>query len=235
MGYKKIIFDLDDTLLDFKATEKKALSDVLTTYGIPETPENVALYQEINNKYWRLLELGKLQPSQSISSRFDEYFDVLGVKATGEAADVIFRKRLAEGHQLMNHADTLLQLLKQKGYQLYAGTNGFGKIQRQRLDNSHLNHYFDDLFISDEIGFAKPDIRFFYTIFDRVNLHRKNEIIMVGDRLSSDILGASNAGIDSIFFHPYQQTSFERIQPTFTVHHLLEILPLMATSQKRAS
>lgn len=238
MHYKKIIFDLDNTVLDFRDAEEKALKKIIEAYNLPYTEKTVNSYKEINHGLWRNLEEGIISREQLFSSRFALFLDAFGLQVDGQQVDDLYRQNLGEGHKKVDHAHELLTALKGNGYHLYAGTNGVAKTQWQRLKGSRLVHFFEEVFISEEIGVEKPDPKFFEHIFQTLNTDNKKEFLMVGDSLTSDIQGANNAGIDSVWFNPTgEQKSLSSVsaQSTYTIGNLLELLSLFGIESEKST
>ncbi|SFB99724.1 2-haloacid dehalogenase [Alkalibacterium subtropicum] len=233
MRYKKIIFDLDNTILDFSDTEEKSLKRVIETYDLPYTKETVQTYKDINHELWRKLEQGIITREELFSSRFALFLETFGIQVDGKKVDTFFSEHLGEGYEMMEHAHELMTVLKHNGYKLYAGSNGVAKIQWQRMKGAGIQHFFEEVFISEDIGVEKPDPHFFTHIFETLNDHNKDEFLMVGDSLTSDIKGANNAGIDSVWYN-YAELSAntELAQSTYTITSLLELLHLFNLKQR---
>lgn len=219
--YTHLIFDLDNTLLDFNDTEEQALKKVFKAYKFPETIESFNKYKEINKCLWTSLENGTINREDIFTNRFMLFFKEHGLNVDGQKAEKLYRGFLNNGYKTIKNAETLLRQLKKKEYKIYAGTNGMGITQRKRLTSSNLLPYFDGLFISEEIGFEKPDLNFFETIFDTLNVTDRDTFLMIGDSLSSDILGAQNARIDSVLFSPAKSGNLSGA--TYEVNDLLQI------------
>lgn len=227
MKYNKIIFDLDNTILDFSDTEERSLKTIIDTYKLPYTKETVETYKEINHELWRKLEQGVITREQLFSSRFALFLETYGIQADGKKVDAVFSENLGKGYKMMAHAQELMTALKNNGYQLYAGSNGVAKTQWQRMKGAGITHFFEDVFISEEIGVEKPDPHFFNHIFDTLNTYNKEEFLMVGDSLTSDIKGANNAGIDSVWYNfSGMSITAEQVKSTYTVTSLLELMHL---------
>lgn len=223
--YNYLIFDLDNTLLNFSQSELHALRAVFTKYGVIFNDETFETYKKINHDLWTKLEEGRIKKETVLNTRFAKFFATQGVQVDGAIADDEFRTLLESRNDLMPDAIELLTELKGKGYKIYAGTNGVGRTQRQRLINADMTHFFDGLYISEEVGFEKPDVRFFETIFSNESIKNVNEVLMIGDSLSSDIRGANRIGIDSIWLN----NSFSDVineKATFEVSKLKEIIKL---------
>lgn len=235
MKYKKLIFDLDNTILDFRDTEEKALKKIITTYELPYTTETIQSYKEINHGLWQKLEQGKITREKLFTSRFFLFLEKFGIEVDGEKVENMYRKALGEGFLMMDHAHEILTILKKSGYELYAGTNGVAKTQKQRLAGADLNHFFEDIFISEEIGVEKPDPQFFQYIFETLNSHNKEEYLMIGDSLTSDIKGAQNVGIDSVWYNFADIKVDTKVVPsTYSITNLLDLLPLFGLEKDLA-
>jgi len=227
MKYNKIIFDLDNTILDFSDTEERSLKKIIDAYNLPYTNETVTTYKEINHDLWRKLEQGIITREQLFTSRFALFLETYDIQVDGKKVDAVFSESLGQGYKMMEHAHELMTALKNNGYQLYAGSNGVAEIQWQRMKGAGITHFFEEVFISEEIGVEKPDPQFFDHIFDTLNDHTKEEFLMVGDSLTSDIKGANNAGIDSVWYNVTGiSPTTEQVKSTYTVTSLLELLNL---------
>lgn len=227
MKYNKLIFDLDNTILDFRDAEEKALEKIIAAYNLPYTEDIIQSYKNINHDLWQKLEQGKITREKLFASRFFLFLGNFGLTVDGEKVDTMYRNTLSEGFLMMKNAHEVLTTLKNNGYKLYAGTNGVANTQRQRLAGAKLNHFFAEVFISEEIGVEKPDPIFFQYIFEMLNSHNNEEYLMIGDSLTSDIKGAENVGIDSVWYNfDHVKDYSSKIQSTYTITDLLELLPL---------
>ncbi|GGH86545.1 YjjG family noncanonical pyrimidine nucleotidase [Pullulanibacillus pueri] len=229
--YKHIIFDLDDTILNFQEAQKVALKEIITRYKLPYTEETIACYKQINNTLWHQFEEGVISQNDIFTNRFSLFLKEFQIIEDGAQVEAFYREHLNEGHKTMPHAREALKALKQKGFKLYIGTNGVGVTQRKRLKDAHLENYFEALFVSDEMGVQKPHAAFFTYIFEALGTDQKENVLMVGDRLTSDVQGAVNAGIDSVWFNPENiLPSFESPQSTYTISDLIELPDLLEKS-----
>lgn len=198
---KNILFDLDGTLLDFIKAEHVAITRTFTELGIQVNDAIISRYSEINSKQWELLEKGKLTREQVLVRRFEILFEELGVKASGAETRTVYEKYLSQGHYFIEGAEKLLDDLYGK-YKLYLASNGTSKVQAGRLESADISKYFDEIFISQDIGYNKPDKRYFDFCFGRIEDFKRDETVIIGDRISSDIIGGNNAGIKTIWFNP---------------------------------
>lgn len=224
--YKYLIFDLDDTLLDFQDTERKALEKLFNQYEIPFSNESIKEYQSINKNLWTRLENGEISKEEVLSQRFETFFKLYNKSISGQTVENHYREYLNLGHKLIPNALTCLQELKQMGFVIFAGTNGVGKTQRMRLKDSNLIGLFDDIFISEEVGFEKPDPKFFKAIFNKYKNMNSRNTLMIGDSLSSDIQGACNIGIDSVWFNPLNKPR-TNIDPTYQISSLNQLIEFL--------
>ncbi|WP_150285552.1 YjjG family noncanonical pyrimidine nucleotidase [Rummeliibacillus sp. TYF-LIM-RU47] len=224
--YDFLIFDLDDTLLDFQDTEIKALESLFKKYEVPFNEESVSAYKAMNKKLWAEIEKGSLSKADLLNQRFAAFFELYEKKVDGQLAEKEYRSLLNLGHKMLDGALALLTALKNHGYTIVAGTNGIGITQRQRLTDAKIIDFFDDLFISEEVGFEKPNTQFFEAIFKKYPAMTKENTLMIGDSLSSDIKGATNAGIDSVWMNP-TKAPHNGIESTYEVQTLDELLALL--------
>jgi 2-haloacid dehalogenase len=220
--YQIFLLDIDNTLLDFNAAEKRGFRKVIESYEVEYDSEMLEQYQKINRNLWSLLEQGKISKGELLNTRFGEFFRLYHIEASGKEAESRFRKHLGESSDLVPNAkETLLQLKKQ-GKKLYSASNGVYDTQIKRLKNAGIHDLFDGMFISEKVGYEKPAIPFFEYCFSNIPDFEKEKTIMVGDSISSDIQGAINAGIDSCLFsrseNPLPSSA------TYTIKNILELL-----------
>lgn len=195
---RNVLLDLDDTLLDFLEAERVALEKALTLSGIDPTPATIKRYSVINSEQWEKLEDGTLTRDQVKLSRFQRLFEELGVTASPAACGKNYEHLLGVGHYWMPGAPELLEALYGR-YRLYLASNGTSSVQHSRLASAQMEHYFQDIFISEEMGADKPSREYFDLCFARIPDFRREETVMVGDRLTSDIVGGINAGIKTVW------------------------------------
>ena len=221
--YKYILFDLDDTLLDFEKAEHIAFEKLLEDSDIQFNEELFNKYKEINRGLWRRFELGEMSNKEVTKLRFEQFFNLLGKKVDGREYDVSFRSYLAMGNQLFDGVAELLDILS-KTHVMCIASNGVGVTQHTRLKNNDLNKYFEHVFISEEVGYQKPDVEFFNFIFQKLGDIDKKEVIIVGDNLMSDILGGINSGIDTCWINPKNSPVDNEVKPTHIVKKVTDLL-----------
>lgn len=223
---KHVFLDLDDTLLDFGKAEAGALKKALSMHGVEPRPELCARYSEINNAQWTRLERGELTRRQVLLTRFELLFAEFGIDADAAAVQEDYERLLGIGHYFIDGAPELLEALKDK-YRLYIASNGTASVQAGRIKSAGIAPYFDGIFISEHLGADKPSREFFEACFARIENFDKNECVMVGDRLSSDILGGKNAGIKTCRFNPKSLPGDPDIVPDAEIKSLAELPALL--------
>ena len=219
---KTVFFDIDDTLLDFHAAEERALRKTLETLGLDPTPETCALYSRINAGQWKLLEAGSATRAQIITRRFDILFAELGVLADSFETQKLYESLLAQGHDLMPGAIEVLTALRGR-YGLYIVSNGSAAVQDSRIALSGLAEYFEDIFISERIGYDKPRAEFFEVCFSRIPGFSRESAVIVGDSLTSDIRGGINAGIRTCWYNSRGNARDGLTEPDYEVAALAEL------------
>ena len=218
--YKHIFFDLDHTLLDFAAGEHIAVRQVIESEGLAMTAERFQQYQSINKKLWQALERGEIKKDEVLTRRFSEFFQLQAITVDGVLKEQIFRTAINNSHQLLPGAVDILAYLKDKPVILSSATNGVYATQMKRMKEAGIYSYFSHHFISEEIGYAKPQPEFFAYALKQVNA-RPEEVLMIGDSITSDIAGAQAAGIDSCYIGP------EATDATYSIGHLMELTDII--------
>ena len=223
-----IFFDLDNTLLDFDRGEARALSRAFRRFGIDPTPAVLAHYHDINLSQWELLEEGKLTKNQVLTRRFDLLFAELGVGCDSQSVCDLYESFLAEEHGFVPGALELLKALSPR-YSLYLATNGASVVQRRRLADAGILPYFQNIFISEEVGFHKPSPAFFHACFAAIPGFALASALMVGDSLTSDIRGGRDAGLRTCWFDRLGRPCRPDILPDYTVTALNQLPALLET------
>lgn len=220
--YKYILWDIDDTLISFKKSERAALQQCFAPYDIVLSDEDIASYSEINRKYWKQLELGEIDKPTLLVKRFQDFGIYLQKEVDAVAINSAYQLALGD-HVIFNDgALELCTALKDKVKQ-YAVTNGTAVAQDKKLAVSGLIHIMDGVFISDKVGYEKPDIRFFEHVFSQVPDIKKEETIIIGDSLTSDMKGGNNAGIDCCWYNPGGVEAPDDLELAYVIGSLMEI------------
>ncbi len=219
-----LFLDLDDTILDFQKAERLALAKTLESFGLPPTDTVLARYHEINREHWERLERKELTRQQVLVGRFAALFAEMGLSAQAEQVARAYEENLSQGHYFLPGAEEALQSLSEK-YKLYLASNGTARVQAGRLKSAGIIPYFQEIFVSEEMGYNKPDPAYFDACFARIPGFRKDRAMMVGDSLTSDILGGIQAGIATCWVNPHHKTG--SIRPDYEIESIVQLEALL--------
>lgn len=222
--FRILLFDLDNTILNFDRAEANAIHKTLEAFEIEPSDANKRRYSEINLSQWKRLERGEITREELLTRRFDLLFEELKVERDSLLAWNTYERELSGGCFFMDGAKELLtELNKRQQYRLFIVSNGTASVQEGRIKGAELKQYFEDIFISELIGYNKPDKRFFDYCMEHIVDFQKEEALLVGDSLTSDILGGHNAGICTCWFHEKGVTNETEIIPDFEITELSEL------------
>ena len=226
--YKYLLWDVDGTVLDFLASEDYAIKFLFEKYHIGKcTDEMIKQYSEINAKYWRMLERGEMTKQEILIGRFREFFELIGADVRiAEEFNRDYQVTLGDHIEFVDRAEDLL--LSQKGkYTIVAVTNGTKIAQDKKLCLSGLDKVFDAIFISENVGAEKPDIKYFNYVFKSLGIKDKREVLIIVDSLTSDMKGGYNAGIDTCWFNPFHKQNTLNIPVTYEIDDLGKICDIV--------
>ena len=200
---KTILWDVDGTLLDFGKAEEYGIRKCFEIFSLGEcTDEMLSRYSLINKKYWEMLERGELTKPQVLRGRFEEFFRTEGIDFSKiDDFNLEYQYRLGDKVFFSDNALETVRFFKGRVRQ-YAVTNGTFVAQNRKLSQSGLDKIFDDVFISDEIGFEKPSVEFFNAVEEKIGKFNSQETMIIGDSLTSDIRGGNNADILCCWYNP---------------------------------
>ena len=226
-----LFLDLDDTILDFQKAEHIAVRKAIGQAGVEPTDEICARYSAINKAQWEMLERGQTTRAEVLVNRFGLLFEELGVSVDKVAVARNYERLLGIGHwYLPGSEETVKQVLFGK-YRLFLASNGTASVQHGRMTSAGLYPYFERVFVSQEIGFNKPSREYFDRCFARIPGFDPSRAMIVGDSLTSDILGGINAGIQTCWVNPGHKTAPEHIRPDYQIERLAD-LPALLESLK---
>lgn len=224
--YDVILFDADETLFDFSMAEKQALIKTLNYYNIPYSEELNEKYSSINENLWKQYERDEIDNEYLQKTRFMQFFKELSFSYDGIKANEIYLNHLSDGTNLLPHAKEVCETLC-KTQTLYVVTNGISRVQRKRFENSELKPYFKDMIVSEDIGYQKPQKEYFDYVFKKIGQVDKQNMLLVGDSLTSDILGANNAKIDCCWYNPNNKENKTDAICTYEIQSLKELYQIM--------
>jgi len=221
-AYKILLFDLDDTLLDFAANEADSLNRLFQQHGYAFSTELFRVYNAVNKQLWADYENGRIGLDAVLNTRFSATMARLGTDVDGMEWENQYRELLTNGIQHMEGALAVCQNLS-VSHRLFVITNGITKTQIKRLKQSGLYDFFEDIFDSQGIGFQKPAREFFDYVMSHISGFNVKESLIIGDSLNTDIKGGLMSGIDTCWFNHKSQAGSAEIPSTYTITSLSEL------------
>ena len=228
MRYKWVLFDIDDTLLDFGHAARKAFSSMLEHLHIVEESHYYESYQVCNHAAWEALEAGKINAQQLRRQRFADFQEAVGLVGILDPAamNALFLEHVVQHTLPVQGALTLLaQLQPRVGMGVI--TNGLREVQRPRMQKAGMEAYFSAIVVSDEIGLAKPDPLFFAYAHEAIGLPPKEQVLVVGDSLLSDVRGGMDFGFAACWFNPDRKPNPSGMAMTHEIERLEEVGTLL--------
>ena len=228
--YSTILWDLDDTLLDFPYSQRYALRKCFHTVGLEITDEQVDCYSRINLDYWKRLELGEITREELRTGRFVTFFqecEISGIDV--ESFHREYEEALGSVYSFRDDGLEVVRTLRGKVRQ-YVITNGVSAIARSKIAISGLGEVMDGVFISEEIGCPKPQRAFFEYCLERIPEKDRLKILIVGDSLTSDIRGGVQAGVPSCWYRPSDRKNDTPWKPDHEISDLHEVYGLVTSS-----
>ena len=230
--YHCILFDVDGTLLDFAASEHKALAETLEHYGWPCDVQTQETYRQINQGLWAALEQGKVKKDRLVVQRFEKFMQAVGVSGNAAEVNRFYLDRLGEHADVMPGAAEVRRELAEVAT-LAVVSNGVARVQYNRLEQAGLDRYMDGVFVSEKLGVEKPSRKFFDTALRTLGVEQREKTLVVGDSLAADIQGGINAGLATCWFNPEGRDNPGAIRPTHTIASLEELYPLVMEEEER--
>lgn len=221
---KAVLIDIDDTIFDFEKCSKNSFLKTLEKFNLKFKEEDFSYFNKVNDILWTKQKLGKINIKEVFIKRdylMDKYFNLDIEKGL---FNDLFVKFLYDEIEMVDGIEDLLLYLSDK-YKIFTASNGIYKMQENRLKKSNLDKYFDKIFVSDKIGFEKPDKKFFQKIMDLTKFSN-DDLIMIGDSIKSDIIGAKNSKIKSIYFNKEDKKISDK-NFTYQVKNLSEIKKIL--------
>ena len=233
--YYCILFDADNTLLDFDAAESKALADTLRAYGIEPDAETVQTYRTINEELWHQLEKGQIRREKLMAERFTRFLKAVNAAGSGVEMNRFYLEQLSTHPDLA--APNVLDVLRELSEvaTLAVVTNGFEKVQTRRAVESGILDYVEDVFVSEKMDSEKPSRKIFDAALRALGVENREHVLMVGDSLSSDIQGGVNAGLDTCWYNPGHAENPGKVCPTYEIANLEELYPLVMEPEELAA
>jgi YjjG family noncanonical pyrimidine nucleotidase len=228
MHYQWLVFDADNTLLDFNRSTRIAFFETIQAIGLLPSDAHFDIYHRINLACWTDLEAGRITPDELKLLRFSRFLEYLDLNQADPAEmNTRYFEVLIRSTFLVDGALEILKALSAQGYPMAVATNGLAEVQRHRLAEARLDHFFRDIFVSEEIGYFKPHPGFFRVASSRLQIRPDDRVLMIGDSLHSDIEGARSAGWDTCWFNPDQAPAPEPESPDFVIQRLDQLLEIL--------
>ena len=222
--FKVILWDVDATLLNFEKAEEAGIRGCFKKYNLGEcTDEMLEVYKKINRGYWQAMERGEIEKPVLLVKRFEDFLNAYGLDSSVAAGfNELYQILLGETVVFYENALETVRALKGKVLQC-AVTNGTKVAQDGKLRNSGLDKEFDHVFISEVVGIEKPNKGFFDAVFAEIGSFDKDEVLIVGDSLTSDIQGGVNAGIKTCWFNPKGVENTSKLKPDYVIKDIGEV------------
>ena len=225
---KVVLWDIDGTILDFISAEHSAIKKCFEVCSLGEcTDDMIKDYSTINVKWWEKLERNEITKKEVLVNRFVEFFAKYNLDTSkAEMFNSEYQVRLGDFIYYEKHAKEVLNYLKGKVVQC-AVTNGTKLAQNKKLSKSGFDQIFDHIFISENVGYEKPNIEYFNEVFSKIGEYERNEILIVGDSLTSDIKGGNNANILTCFYNPHHKEKKISVHIDYEIDDLTEVLDII--------
>ena len=220
--YTTLLFDADATLMDFHRSEFEAVRECLEFFSLPSDDTVIAKYSEINAGYWKMLERGEIEKEKLYPARWASLIEYYGFDCKAQDISDKYIERLATKSYMIDGALELCQRLHGK-FKMYIVTNGQKEIQKSRLFPSPLFKYFDGCFISEDVGYEKPSVKYFDAVIKNIPDYDPEKAIIIGDSLTSDMQGGINIGIDTCWYNPHSKSAPEGMKLTYIVSNYEEM------------
>lgn len=228
MKYHTLLFDVDDTLLDFRQAEKTALRKTFQEAQLPLTATLEQAYRDINQQLWQQFEKGLIDKATLENTRFGLACQAAGYEIDSQKMGKCYREFLGEGYELLGNSKMILEQLVSR-YDLYVVTNGVAKTQHQRLKGAQIFPYFKQVFVSETIGYPKPMKEYFDYVFQRIPHFDSEKTLLIGDSLSADIAGGNQSNIHTAWLNANATQATDAIQPTYELRKLEDLLAILET------
>lgn len=223
--YELLLFDIDGTLLDFEKAERIGMKNTLTKFCLRSDDEVIDSYTKINKSYWEMFERGEITKEQLLIQRHETLFEKYGFEQDAKEFNEYYESCLGKCSYLIEYALDILSYIKSKNScKMAIITNGVYDTQINRITLAKLNDYFDYIYISEKVGYNKPQKEIFEHIFNDIGGEIKKEnILIIGDSLTSDIRGGNNFGIDTCWVNPKKLRNNIDVKVNYEIQSLIQL------------
>lgn len=219
--YEWVLFDLDNTLLDFSNTSKLAFTELMEHFGVADPSEAYARYSPINARHWSYFEKQRIDADAVRYGRFKVFIEAMNSEHNHEEMANKYLQLLVKHSHWIEGAEALLQALS-KTHNLGIITNGLKDAQHARLEKHDMKQYFEHVFISEEMGVSKPHSAYFEMVHNAILQPEKEKVLVIGDNPKSDIKGGKNFDYHTCWFN-YKQDKKQRVKAHYRINSWLEI------------
>ena len=230
--FTTILWDVDGTLLDFEYSQRQSIIKCFHTAGKEVTEDMIRRYSQINDMYWKRLELGEISKQELLIGRFVQLFQEYNIHDID--AEAFRRQYQIELGNVYCYIDDSLSICKSLAGKVdqYVVTNGVTSTQQNKLKLSGLSDLMEALFISEQIGTPKPQKEFFDYCLEHIKEKEKENILLVGDSLTSDIKGGVLAGIPTCWYRPDGTENTTDYKPNYEISKLHQIFDILKISDE---
>lgn len=225
--YQWLLFDADDTLFDYQKAEGLALARAFERAGQRFDPATLPTYRELNHALWLGVERGEVTPDVVRVRRFEQFFAAIGSPLQPEPFTNIYQECLADSSELIDGANEVLGALARR-YRCAIVTNGLSDVQHRRINKSPIKAHIEAVFVSQEVGAAKPSAAYFDAVFAKIGQPERSAVLIIGDSLTSDIRGGADYGLDTCWFNPGGKPRPDQPRITYEIARLAELVDLLA-------
>ncbi len=199
--YPYLLFDADNTLFSFDEANEHSFRAVCDHAGIPFTPERFARFARCNDAAWARFDRGELTKDETLREQFRAFSSGEGLELDAESCIRVRLDVLGRSTFLMPHALEVVRALREE-HRIFLITNAVESVQRGRLGRSELAPLIEEAFISEAAGAAKPSSAYFDYVFAHISGITRENCLVIGDSLTSDIRGANNYGLACCWYNP---------------------------------
>lgn len=226
MNYPYLLLDADNTLFDFDSANRAAFREVCQRCDIPDSDELFLQYEQINNSLWAAFDRGECSKDFLVVERFRRFLEAIGLERDAALCNDIHLHSLGQSTLLLPYAEEVCRTLAQE-HRLYIVTNAVASVQRSRLSRSAVAPYITAAYISEEAGASKPSRAYFDYVLHRIPGISRENCLLVGDSLSSDIQGANNAGLPCCWYNPHGAARPDTLRIDYEIRDLRQLYDIV--------
>lgn len=236
-SYKKILFDLDNTLIDDDENRKYAIKQILIERNEEVAVNKLENFIKLDNQFWKDRAEGKIKDPYIFKNKYEKaewirtqrflkYFKNISFQE-GTKINEKYIKYLSENIVPIENSQNIIKYLNEKKYEIYIITNGPTNAVRSKLEKIDVLEYITNIFTAEEAGSMKPHDEFFEKFFKKFGAYKRDDMIIVGDELEKDIAGGNRNGIDSCWLNTKKVQNNTVFKPTYEIKELIELKKIL--------